>query len=512
MSAPVVRFHSITKRFPGVVALRDVSFQVARGACHALMGENGAGKSTLGKILAGIIRPDGGHLEVEGRRHDFNGPLDARRAGVAIVHQELACCPNLSVAENLALGDPPRRGPFLDRRALRVRAEELLAEVGAACDPGDELGSLPAAQVQLVQIAAAIGGGAKVIVMDEPTSSLSLAESDRLYEIIARLRAAGTTIIYVSHRMEEIFRACDAVTVLRDGGHVATRPRAGASEADLVAMMIGRPLARYFPACSSRPPGEELLRVEGLSSPGKFRDVSFRLHAGEVLGMAGLVGAGRSEVALALFGLDPAATGKVFVRGKRVEIRSPADAMALGIGLVPEDRKRQGLVLGMTSGENVSLSSLDLLRRLGFVRRAREAAVVDEFFNSLSIRGPGPGAPAAGFSGGNQQKMVLAKWLARRSSILVFDEPTRGVDVGAKSEIHALVDRLASDGAGVLLISSELPEIINLATRILVLREGRTAGELPRAEATQERVLERMAGIGITGGGTMDATLSRKER
>jgi ABC-type sugar transport system ATPase subunit len=338
--------------------------------------------------------------------------------------------------------------------------------------------------------------------MDEPTSSLSLTEAERLYGILGNLRAAGTTIIFVSHRMEEIFRACDAVTVLRDGGHVATRPLEETSQDDLVAMMIGRSLERYFPAHVARPPGEELLRVEGLSSPGKFRDVSLRLRAGEVLGLAGLVGAGRSEIALALFGLDPEATGSISVRGVPAAIRSPREAMALGLGLVPEDRKRQGLVLEMTSGRNITLASLDLVSRLGFLRRRREAAAVGEAFGSLRIRGPGPGAAAAALSGGNQQKLVLAKWLARRSSILIFDEPTRGVDVGAKSEIHSLIDRLASRGAGVLLISSELPEILNLSTRVRVVRRGRIAGELSRTEATGERVLELMAGIGARAGGT----------
>jgi ABC-type sugar transport system ATPase subunit len=493
---PIVRFRSITKRFPGVVALHDVSFDVLPGSCHALMGENGAGKSTLGKVLAGVLRPDGGHLEVGGTRRDFAGPLDARRAGVGIVHQELLSCPNLSVAENLRLADLPRLGPFLDRGTLRRSARALLDEVGASCGPDDELGNLPTAQVQLVGIAAALGSGAKVIVLDEPTSSLSLPEAERLHGIIARLRAAGTTFIYVSHRMEDVFRTCDAVTVLRDGGHVETRPLAGTTEDDIVRMMIGRTLERYFPAHAGRPLGEEQLRVEGLSSPGTFRDVSFRLRAGEVLGLAGLVGAGRTEVALALFGLDPAASGKVFVGGRPVSIRAPRDAMALGIGLVPEDRKRQGLILGMTSGENITLSSLDRLARLGFVRFRREAETVAENFRSLRVRGPGPDAPAAGLSGGNQQKLVLAKWLARRSRILIFDEPTRGVDVGAKGEIHALIDRLAAEGAGVLLISSELPEVLNLSTRILVLRQGRVSGELDRRSATQERAMELMAGVG----------------
>jgi len=494
-ASPLIRFRSITKRFPGVVALQDVTFDVASGACHALVGENGAGKSTLGRILCGIYPPDAGEVVFDGVVRRFHSPLDAQRAGIGIVHQELASCPNLSVAENLCLAGLPRRGPLLDRRAMRQKARKFLAEVGAECDVDDELGRLPTAQVQMVQVAAALSTGARVIVMDEPTSSLSIAETQRLYGIIGRLRAGGTTILYISHRLEEIFKVCDTVTVLRDGQHVRTLPLAETNEDEVVRMMIGRPLSKYFPAHTEHEPGEELLRVERLSSPGRFRDVSFRLRAGEVLGLAGLVGSGRSEVALSIFGLDPNAAGQIHVRGQRVSIRSPQHAMARGIGLVPEDRKRQGLVLSMTSGENVSLSCLDRLSRMGFIRLRMERQIVDSYFRRLRVRAPSPDAPAAGLSGGNQQKLVLAKWLARRCRILIFDEPTRGVDVGAKSEIHSLIDELASAGRGVLLISSELPEILNLSTRIVVLRQGRIAGALSRQEATQENVMQLMAGI-----------------
>jgi len=495
-SPQLIQFHAIGKRFPGVVALSDVSFSVRRGACHALMGENGAGKSTLGRILAGIYRPDAGHIELDGTRRDFHSPLDALEAGIGIVHQDLAFCPNLSVAENLCMAALPRRGPILDRRRMRSRAGEYLARVGADCGVDDEMAALTTGQEQLVQIAAVLAGGARVIVMDEPTSSLSESDTNRLHRLISELRAAGTTIVYVSHRMDEIFRICDWITVLRDGQHVATVPADQTNHDDLVRMMIGRSIAQYFPTHTESAPGEELLRVEGLRSPGKFDSINFTISAGEVVGMAGLVGSGRSEVAQAIFGLDRNATGGIFVRNEPAAIRSPQDAMSLGIGLVPEDRKRQGLVLEMACGKNVTLSMLERISNWGWISGDTERGVIGDFFNKLNVRAAGSDVPAAGLSGGNQQKLVLAKWLARECRILILDEPTRGVDVGAKSEIHRLIDELAAAGCAVLMISSELPEIIHLSTRVLVMRQGRIAGEMQRGDASQERIMQLMAGTG----------------
>ena len=492
---PAVTFERVTKRFPGALALEDVSFSVAAGSCHALCGENGAGKSTLGKILAGLHRLDSGRVLVGGRPVDFAGPNDALGAGIGIVHQELAFCENLSVAENLCLGALPSRTLFVSRDKMYRRAEALLAKTGASMDVRQTVRELTIGQQQMVQIAAAIGSGARIIVFDEPSSSLSQHEAEKLYELIGRLRAHGVTAIYVSHRMDEIFRLCDTVTVLRDGRHVATRPIASLDRGSLVQMMIGRPLDEYFPAHVHGHPGDELLRVEGLTSPGGFADVSFSLRAGEVVGLAGLVGAGRSEIAQALFGLDPHARGSVWVRGRAVQIRTPAEAMRLGIGLVPEDRKRQGLVLSMTAMSNTTLPTLRALAKFAFIRHRRERALARAYFDRLRVRASGPEALAAGLSGGNQQKLVLAKWLAARCSILMLDEPTRGVDVGAKAEIHALVDELAAQGSGVILISSELPEILNLSTRVIVLRQGRVAGELPRENATPEAVMRLMAGV-----------------
>jgi ABC-type sugar transport system ATPase subunit len=490
-----VTFDGVTKRFPGVLALEDVSFSVAAGTCHALCGENGAGKSTLGKILAGIYRPDSGRVLVFGQSGDFAGPQQALATGIGIVHQELAFCENLSVAENLCLGSLPSTASFLSRRAMWERAERMLAATGAQIDVRRLVRELTIGQQQVVQIAAAIGSGARVIVFDEPTSSLSQHEAERLYELIGRLREQRVTAIYVSHRMEEIFRLCDAVTVLRDGRHVATTPIASVDRAALVEMMIGRRLDEYFPAHVQAQPGEELLRIEDLSSPAGFSGVSFTLRAGEVLGFAGLVGAGRSELARALFGLDPQATGGVFVQGRAVRIETPAQAMSHGIGMVPEDRKRQGLVLSMSAMSNTTLATLKSLARLGFVNRRAEREQAQTYFNRLRVRASSPDALTAGLSGGNQQKIVLAKWLAARCRILILDEPTRGVDVGAKAEIHALIDDLAARGSGVILISSELPEVLNLSTRILVLREGRVAGELTREAATQAAVMRLMAGV-----------------
>jgi len=358
------------------------------------------------------------------------------------------------------------------------------------------VGSLTIAQQQMVQIAMAVSGGAKIIIFDEPTSSLSQVEADRLYELIDRLKARGVACSYVSHRMPEVFKLCDTVSVLRDGQHVGTRPIDGLSEHELVQMMIGRPLAEYAPRREGVVVGDELLRVEGLSSPGKFEDVSFSLRAGEVVGIAGLVGAGRSELAQALFGLDPAKRGEIVVGGHPAAVATPAEAIALGIGLVPEDRKRQGLVPQESGVHNLSLAILRRLARFGWVRRREERAVATEFFDRLRVRAPSLDTVVAGLSGGNQQKIVLARWLAAKSRVLILDEPTRGVDVGAKAEIHGLIGELANQGAGILLISSELPEVLTLSQRILVLRAGRIVGEVTQAQATQDGLLRMMAGLG----------------
>jgi ABC-type sugar transport system ATPase subunit len=503
---PIVRFAGVSKRFPGVHALEGVSFDIQAGSCHALCGENGAGKSTLAKVLAGIYAPDAGEVIVDGRPVAFAGPGAALRAGIGIVHQELSACENLTVAENLCLGQLPARWGLVDRGALDRRARAMLSAIedpehtgagaGMAIDVGARVGALPLGQQQMVQIAAAVGSGARVIIFDEPTSSLSQFEADRLYALLDRLRQRGVTCVYVSHRMPEIFRLCDTVTVLRDGAHVTTQPARSLDEATLVHHMIGRRLDEYLPHHVSSAPGRELLRVEGLASAGKFSDVSLVVRSGEVVGLAGLVGAGRSEIAHALFGLDPAATGRIWIDGKPARLTSPRAAMRAGVGLVPEDRKRQGLVLGMAAAHNFTLPVLPALARLGWIHRPTEEALARRLGARLGVRAPNLDVVTAGLSGGNQQKIVLAKWLAARCRVLILDEPTRGVDVGAKAEIHALIDGLAAEGTAVLLISSELPELIGLSTRILVMRRGQLVGEVARALADQATVMRLMAGVG----------------
>jgi ABC-type sugar transport system ATPase subunit len=494
MNGAGIRFESITKRFPGVLALDRVSLEVRAGSCHALCGENGAGKSTLGKILAGIYAADSGRVVINDRAVRFSGPRDALAAGIGIVHQELAFCSNLTVAENLCLGSMPSRYGFVSRDDCRRRAEEMLAGIGEDLDVRRPLVDLSIAQQQLIQIASAVASGANVLVFDEPTSSLSQREAERLYELIRALTARGVTSMYVSHRMPEIFMLCDTVSVLRDGAHVATRPAAGLTEKELVHLMIGRPLAEYIPTPGTTP-GDTVLEVVGLSSPGKFDGISFSVRAGEVVGVAGLVGAGRSEVAMALFGLDPAVRGRTLIDGTVVRIRSPSDAIRFGIGLVPEERKRQALVPLESGMRNLSLAILDRLSRFTWMRLSKERALANAWFRRLRVRPPDVDAPVAGLSGGNQQKIVLARWLAAESRVLILDEPTRGVDVGAKAEIHALVGELAARGAAVILISSELPEIQRLSQRIIVMREGRLVAEILSEAATQDGLLRLMAGL-----------------
>ncbi len=491
----LLTFHGISKRFPGVQALADVSFEIAAGRCHALMGENGAGKSTLGKILAGVYSADAGELRLNGELIAPSNPLAARKLGIAMVHQELAFCPNLSIAENLCLGNLPQRFGWVDRRRLRDTAMGMLREIEADFDPDLPISRLTTGQEQLVQIAAAVGTGARIIVMDEPTSSLSVAESDHLFRLISHLRTGGITLIYVSHRMDEIFQLCDTLTVLRDGKHVATEAIRETNPERVIHQMIGRDVERHEPAHLGRPIGAEVLRVENLSSPGKFSDISFRLHAGEVLGFAGLIGAGRSEVAQALFGIDPSATGRVFLHGREMPLGSVKAALAGGMGLLPEDRKRLGLVLSLNCRENTSLASLKRLATLGFIRRSEEEALARRYADRLRVKASSLEATVAGLSGGNQQKIALAKWLARECDILIVDEPTRGVDVGAKAEIHKLLDELASQGLALLVISSELPEVMNISRRIMVLRQGRTAGELTRDQFSQAALMRLMAGV-----------------
>jgi len=496
MNRVAIDFRGITKRFGGTTALRDVSFSLVTGECHAITGENGAGKSTLGKILAGIHRPDGGTILIDGQLAEFHSPREARTAGIGMVHQELAFCQDLTVAENLALGRYPRRfGIFLDHRQMIANARTQLSEIGPEIDPRTQMADLSIAHRQLVQVAAAVASGAKVLIFDEPTSSLSETDAERLFRLMTRLRSGGVTLLYISHRMAELFRICDRISVLRDGAYVGTVTAVDAAEDRIVSMMIGRQVREYFPQHLEKEPGEEVLRVENLSSAGKFADISLSVRSGEILGFAGLVGSGRSEIAQAIFGLDRQARGRILLRGVDLSHCTLRQRIRSGIAMVPEDRKRQGLALALSSRLNFSLTLLDRLRKFLFLRRSLEQRMMNSYFDRLGLRTNSVEDAAETLSGGNQQKIVLAKWLARNAQVLILDEPTRGVDVGVKAAIHTLVDDLARAGTAIILISSELSELLNLSTRILVMREGRIAGELPRASATQGDLLRLMSGL-----------------
>jgi ABC-type sugar transport system ATPase subunit len=508
MTDTFIDIRGVTKTFAGVTALDDVSLTIARGECHALMGENGAGKSTLGKVLAGIHRPDGGEVRIGGVTRNFRSPHDARAAGIGMVHQELAFVPEMSVAENLCLGRTPRRfGAFTDVSAMRRLARTQLERIGvtdATIHPDQPMRSLSTAQEQMVQIASAIGSGADVLIFDEPTSSLSEREVRHLFTLVDQLKADGVTIIYVSHRLPEIFRLCDRVSVLRDGRYVGSRDVKDVSEDALVSMMVGRAVAAFrHEEHAGTEPGPCVLEVRALCSPGRFDGVSFDLRAGEILGLAGLVGAGRSEIARALFGLDPQATGEVKVDGQPLPLGSIAASKAAGLAMVPEDRKRQGLALMMSCKDNFSMAILDELSTGGFLKEHEERRLAGTYFERLRVKTPSIDTPAAALSGGNQQKVVMAKWLAAcgdRGRVLIVDEPTRGVDVGAKAAIHELLAEIARQGIAVLMISSELPELLALSHRILVMREGQMVAELARDQANEEMLMKHMAGVAASPG------------
>jgi ABC-type sugar transport system ATPase subunit len=492
-----LKFENITKRFPGVVAVDNATIEIERGACHSLIGENGAGKSTLGKILAGIHQPDNGKIIIDGQEYKFRDAGEAFKAGIGMVHQELEFCENLSVAENLCLSEMPSKATIVDKKQMYANARRKLKLIGAEhIDVTKNLGMLTVANQQLVQIAEAVGRNARILVFDEPTSSLSQSETENLFKLIDDLKRKSITCIYVSHRMPEIFRLCDSVTVLRDGKVVGTKKIVEINEDTLVAMMIGRSFEAYFPKHIKKEQGQELLKVENFTSKGKFENISFSLHRGQILGLAGLVGAGRTELAEAVFGLDKNVNGKIYVKGNRAYISSPKQGLENGIYLVPEDRKRHGLVLSMSAAENICLSILEKISNfLKVIKRKELGRIAGKYFNQLRVKAASLNVSALSLSGGNQQKIVLAKALAAECDILMVDEPTRGIDVGAKAEIHSLIDELAGSGKAILLISSELPELINLSTNIIVFRLGKIVGELSREEASQEKVLRLMAGI-----------------
>lgn len=494
MAAPLLAARGIHKRYPGVHALAGADLEVHAGEVHALVGENGAGKSTLMKILSGAVAPDDGTLEVGGRAVRLHSPRDAHALGIRMIHQELSLVPALSVAENILLGAEPTRMGLVHRRALRDRCAAVLDRLGQRIPLDAPVGSLSLAQRQMVEIAKAISRDARVLIMDEPTAILPDGEVSALFALVRQLRGEGMAVIHISHRLEEIFRIADRVTVLRDGAVVHSAPVDGLTREAIVRLMVGRELAAGYPPPAAEP-GPELLRVRGLSR-GFVRDVNLVLRAGEVLGLVGLVGSGRSELARAIFGADARDAGEIELAGRRIDPRSPREAIDAGIALLPEDRKTQGLILHDLVRRNVALATLAERTRGGLVDERRERAAVDEWVESLRIRTPGIDRPVRLLSGGNQQKVVLARWMLARSRVIIFDEPTRGVDVGAKAEIYALVRALTARGAGVILISSDLPEALGMSDRVLVMREGRVAAELARAQATPERVGELMMPVG----------------
>jgi rhamnose transport system ATP-binding protein len=480
----------ISKSFAGVHALKQVSFDLRPGEVHALVGENGAGKSTLIKIITGALQADEGTLEIGGRVVTNNDPVTSWKLGVAAIYQQPALFPDLTVAENIALG-LETRGAWRRVRwgERRQRARELLGRVGAAVDPDAAVSSLTMPEQQLVEIARTLGADARVLIMDEPTASLSEREVARLQAIIRDLRGRGVGIIYISHRLEELSQVADRVTVLRDGRVVGTRPMAEVTRDELIRLMVGREITAVFPK-RPVPLGDVALELKGVGCrESGVRGVSFGVRAGEIFGLAGLVGAGRTELARVLFGLTPADSGTIRLRGKPVTVRSPAQAVALGIAYVPEDRRRHGVILDLPVASNTSLAILKKIASLGWLRFERERALAESFVQRLGVRTPSIDAPVGELSGGNQQKVALARWLATDPAVLILDEPTQGVDVGAKAEIHRLMVELAERGLAILMISSELPEVLGMSDCIAVMHAGTVAGILDRADATQEKVL-----------------------
>ncbi|HET7726223.1 MAG TPA: sugar ABC transporter ATP-binding protein [Candidatus Limnocylindrales bacterium] len=492
-AAPRLALRGVSKRFGATQALDDVSLELRAGEVHALVGENGAGKSTLVKILAGVYQPDSGTVHLDGRSVEITSPGLARNLGIAVVHQEPRLFPDLTVAENVFLGHTPTgRLGSVDWGAMRRATVDRLRELDVRLDPGAQVRGLSMADQQLIEIVKALTLDARVLILDEPTASLSVHEVDRLFAIVRRLRDRGVAVLFVSHRLDEVFDLCDRATVFRDGRLVATEATAELTTADLIRHMVGRAV-ELFPR-GEHPVGDVVLEVEDLSRAGVFDGITFSVRAGEIVGLAGLVGAGRTEVARVLFGIDRPDRGVIRIGGAPVEFGSPAAAMRGGIAYVPEDRHQDGLVLDFPIAANVSLPILSRLFRGWFLRPATERALADEYARELQVRMRGVDQLVAALSGGNQQKVVLAKWLATKPRVLILDEPTRGIDIGAKVEVHRIVSELAASGLAIILISSDLPEVLAMSDRILVLHEGRLTAEIARAEATEERVMYAATG------------------
>jgi len=489
MSDYILELKNISKSFTGVEVLHDVSFQLRPGEVHALLGENGAGKSTLVKIMTGVHQPDHGEILLNGEPVQLSDARDSRQAGIAAIYQELTLFPDLDVAENIFVGRQPIGfGGWVDWRKLYAEAGKLLESLGVKLDLKQKARTLSIAQQQMVEIARAFSIKARILIMDEPTSSLTLSEVADLFRLVQRLRTEGTAIIFISHRLEELFEISDRVTVLRDGSYVGTRLIKDITRDDLIRMMVGRTISNLFPKQEVRT-GDVILKVENLARAGSFQDVSFELRRGEILGMAGLVGAGRTNVARALFGVEAATAGTIQVDGREVVITSPQQAIELGLAYVPEDRQLHGLIPAMHITSNISLPMLNQYASMGWLQDKLELKSSYEAARQMEVRANNIWQQARELSGGNQQKVVLAKWLSTKPRILILDEPTRGIDVGTKAAVHELMSNLAAEGMAILMISSELPEILGMSDRIIVMREGHLTGQFSRAEATQEKII-----------------------
>ena len=489
---PLVEMRDVSKKFPGVQALDSVSLDIRPGEIHAVAGENGAGKSTLMKLLSQLERPSDGTIEIEGREMRFRNPRYAQKLGIAMVHQEFALAPHLSIADNLALGRERTHGGLIVRGSEKEQARELLQRVGLDINPARRVETLSVADQQRVEIAKALAVDAKVVIMDEPTATLTEPEIDELFTLIEELKDNGIAIFYISHRLEEVVRIADRVTVMRDGEVVETLEKGDFDEPKLVQLMVGREIDTLYPKEDAEI-GDVLLKVSGLSRPGVLHDCSFEVRAGEILGFAGLIGAGRTELARAVFAADPISEGTIELDGRRLELGSPADAIAAGIGYLTEDRKGEGLAMQLSVQYNITLAHIP--RHGPWIDRGSEREIAERRVDELDIRTPSLRKPVEALSGGTQQKVVVARWLETEARVLFFDEPTRGIDVGAKAELFKLIGGLAKAGRGIVLISSYLPELTNMCDRIIVVRDGETVGELARNEFDEERIMALASGV-----------------
>ncbi|MCQ2437235.1 MAG: sugar ABC transporter ATP-binding protein [Clostridia bacterium] len=483
----ILSLRNITKEFPGVKALDDVTINIERGTIHGLVGENGAGKSTLIKVLAGIHRPNAGEIELDGKIRHFANPIEARRAGISVVHQEIKLAEPLSVAENMFLGNVLMKNNLVDWKGMRKRAREIVADLGLDIDVNAQVSSLTVAKKQIVEIMHAINNNSQILVMDEPSAVLTNRELEVMFRIVRQLREQGITIIYISHRLDEVFDLCDNVSILRDGCHIDTLPIGDLDRESLINMMVGREMGQEYPKEPGKI-GDTILSVKNLNC-GMLKDISFDVKAGEVFGISGLVGAGRTELARAILGIDKIESGEVYVRGKKVKYRYFRDAIKDGLGLIPEDRKLQGLVQTMSIKRNTTLVNLARVIKGGVIRKGLENKLAEEFSDKLHVVRPTIETEVQYLSGGNQQKVVIAKWLFQESEILFLDEPTRGIDVGAKAEIYRLINEIVQSGRTIIMISSEMPELLGMCDRIMVMHEGHKMGELDAAEASQEAIM-----------------------